>query len=384
MNAVIENAPQLRRKSSTFMQMIEFFLCVVVLWIVSIVFNFVSGGSVYGLDAILLGIVGIAFAILADLLWNLPLLFKKDQKEKGKEYLYRILHSYSFVTGLLLALLCPVGIPWWELALGAFLSIFVMKLLFGGFGKNIFNPAIFGRVFLQLSFATDMKTYIGEKPAVYDVTTGASITSTINSTNGFSVLLGKQLSLADLFFGQYYGTLGETFAFALILICIYLSIRQIIDWRVPVFYIGSIYLGSVLMFLGAGDGGWAFKDALSYTLIGGVFFGGVLCLTDPVTSPTSRSGRVIFALGSALLTLFVRLWTNAPEGVAYSILVMNALTPLLDKVIKGRTRKNLVPIILCSVLGVLIVVECLSYGLTHKIDPSTGKFIVSFLGGELR
>jgi len=373
MTAVKGFAPQIRRKQSTFSMMMEVTACLLLVYLVSLIFYSVKVGPEYGLKVVFNGLSAVGFAVLADCLWYLPVLFRKDQEKKAYEYFYRIGHSYSYVSGLILVLLLPVGIQWWEIAVTALLSILVMKLCFGGFGSNILNPAVFGRVFAQLAFAKDLTTYLGTKPADFSVATGASVTGQINAANGFSAL--NSLSLGDLFLGNYRGALGETCALLLILIGIYLSVRKIIDWRVPVFYVLSLYLSFVLLFLTAGDGGWAFKDALSYTLVGGILFGGVFCLTDPVTSPTSRSGRVIFALGAALLTLLLRVYTASPEGVAYSILFLNVLVPLIDHVIKGRTRRKLVPTLTCAVLGVLLVIFSLSYGATHKIDPATLKYV---------
>lgn len=371
MQAINEFAPHTRRKESTFRQMIEFFICVSTLWIAAIIFYFVKRGALEGSMVIVNGIVSMVFAVLADILYNLPLLFdKKFEGDRLKEYIYRVVHSYSFVSGLILALLCTVGIKWWELALTSFISIMVMKLVFGGFGKNLLNPAVFGRVFAQLAFTSDLKTYVSVRPDPFTITTGASATGL---SNGVASL--HELGIVNTIIGNYFGSLGETFALLLILICVYLSVRKIIDWRVPVFYVIPLYISFLVMFLAMGDKANSFVDALSYTLVGGILFGGVICLTDPVTSPTSRSGRVIFALLACLLTLVIRTFARNHEGVAYSIIIVNFFVPLLDKIIKGRTRKNLVPIIVASSLGVLILVVALSYGLTNPIDSVSGQFV---------
>lgn len=370
-----EFAPQMRRKSSTFTQMLEFFACVCVLWVASMIFYFVKRGALDGTMVIVNGLVSILFSVIADVLFNIPALLDKSMSgsEKMKEYGYRIIHSYSYVTGLLLALLCPIGVKWWELAVTSFGATFITKLLFGGFGQNIMNPAVFGRVFMQLAFTSDMKTYIGTKPENWDITTGASMTG---FNNGYSkIMFDKGVSFGDLLIGNYFGTLGETFAVLLVLICVYLCVRKIIDWRTPVFYIGSLYLASVIMFLCSGDSFYSFKDALSYIMVGGIMFGGVLCLTDPVTSPTSKSGRIMFALAAALVTFSVRTFARQPEAVAYSILLVNLLTPLIDKLVKGRTRQVLVPYIVMGGLSVLFIGLSVGFGLTHKIDINTGDFV---------
>ncbi|MDD5884455.1 MAG: RnfABCDGE type electron transport complex subunit D [Erysipelotrichaceae bacterium] len=372
METVIENAPQLRTKISLTQKMFEFFGCLVALWIYAIVFYSLKGTAQYnGLNAFVNGIAGILFADFADVLYHLPVLWKKDiVGNRWKEYGYRILHSYSFVTGLLVALLCTISLPWWQVGISAFVGTFFFKLLFGGFGHNIFNPAIIGRAFAQLVFASGMNAYKSEESFV---STGASLTAS-NGNGGFKGLIGNNFDFGKMFLGSYYGALGETYLLLLLIICVYLCVREIIDWRVPVFYIGSLYLAFLIAFLTMKDGQYAFADAFKYTAIGGIFFGGILCLTDPVTSPTARSGRIIFALGSAFITILLRLFTSSPEGVAYSILIMNFLTPLIDKIVKGRTRNNLVPTIVIAVLFVAVLAVGLTFGLQHTIQTD-GSFV---------
>lgn len=367
METVIEKTPHLRRKASTFLQMMYFFSALVVLWLFAIITYFVRGGATYGVKVIVLGLVSMCFSVLADCLFYLPTLFKKDVENKGREYLYQVIHSYSFVTGLVLTLLVTVGIKWWQLGLTSFLATFVMKLVFGGFGRNVMNPAVFGRVFAQLVFGSDLSKYSLIEGGTDMVTTGASITS--SSKSFVNVVNAK---FPSILLGTYNGTLGETFLLLLAAICIALVVLKVIDWRTPVFYICTIYLASVIAFLGLGDGGWAFKDALIYTAVGGIVFGGVICLTDPVTSPTSNAGRIIFALLAAFLTLLIRYFTNAKEGVAYSILIANFFVPFIDKIVKGRTKDNLRPIIIISGLGLAIIALSLTFGLTRSMDASTG------------
>lgn len=369
-----EFAPHQRSHQSTFKKMMEFFICVGIIWLCSSLFYFIKRGTLEGSTVLINGLITMAFAVIPDLIYNLPLLFKKDfEGNKFKEYLYRVVRSYSYVTGLILLLLCPIGVKWYELALTSVLTITIAKLVFGGFGKNIVNPAVFGRVFIQLVFTGDLKTYLGNKPEVFDVTTGASLNGSIEN------VVTNQLGLGNTLIGNYFGALGETFALLLIVIAIYLTIRKITDWRIQLFYIVPLYISFVIMFLCMGMGANAFKDALIYTLSGGILFGSVICMTDPVTSPTSRSGRIIFALGAALITLIIRTLTGNIEGVAYSIVIMNCLVPLIDKVIKGRTNKNTLPVIITSCLGALIILVALVHGFTANIDPVTGQVVKSIM-----
>ncbi len=378
MNPVAEFAPQVRRKSSTFSQMMEFFGCVIVLWASAIAFYWVKRGMNEGIIAIFNGLAGIGFALAIDLIWEFRLLWNKENKgRKFREYFYRVFHSYSFVSGLLVALLCPIGTPWWVVGIGASVATFVAKTVFGGFGMNIMNPAIFGRLFLQFLFSKYMVTYVGTKPDIFDVTTGASLT---NVSNGYgNIMFSDKLGFTNIVLGNYFGTLGETLFPVLAVICIYLCVRKIIDWRIPVFYIGGVFLSFVAMFLlNFDDYRYVIEDAFAYTLTGGVVFGGVLCLTDPVTSPTSKSGRIVFALVAAIFTVTFRTFGHLPEGVAYSILIANFCAPAIDKMIKGRTRRTSeakLPIVLTLGLLAILIGIGAGFGWFNPINPQTGEFL---------
>lgn len=379
MNPVQEFAPQMRRKSSTFSQMLEFFGCVVVLWIASMIFYWLKRGTGEGLIVIYNGLSGMAFAMVADILFELRVFFKKDiEGSKIREYAYRILHSYSYVSGLLVALLCTIGTPWWVVGIGAFFATFVSKTLFGGFGQNIMNPAIFGRLFIQFSFSKYMTTYVGQKPDIFDITTGASLT---NVSSGFgNFIIEDRIGWKNILMGNYFGTLGETLFPVLAVICVYLCVRKIIDWRVPVTYIGGLFLAFFMMFfINFDKHNLAPLHALEYTLTGGIVFGGVLCLTDPVTSPTSKSGRVIFALIAAILTFTFRTFAHLPEGVAYSILIANICVPAIDKYVKGRTRRtteHYTPALTALCLFAILIALAAGYGFFNPIDPETGDYLI--------
>lgn len=378
MNPVTEFAPQARRKASTFSQMMEFFGCVVVLWVAAICFYWIKRGSVEGLSALYNGLAGMVYAICVDLVWELRVVWNKEAKgHKFSEYFYRVFHSYSYVTGLLIALLCPIGAPWWVVGIGSTVATFLAKTVFGGFGMNIMNPAIFGRLFLQFLFSKYMVTYVGRKPDIFDVTTGASLTDV---SNGYgNIMFNDHLGFTNILLGNYFGTLGETLFPVLLVICVYLCVRKIIDWRVPVFYIGGVYLSFVAMFLlNFDEYRYVLQDALSYTLTGGVIFGGVLCMTDPVTSPTSKAGRIVFALLAAIFTVTFRTFGHLPEGVAYSILIANFCTPAIDKLIKGRTRRTndaKLPILLTVSLFAILIGIGAGFGWFNPIDPRTGEFL---------
>ncbi len=374
---VFEKGPHQKTRHSTQWKMNQFGLCLLILYAVAVIFYYVQGAGslnsdntpvianyVYGNRALILGAASILAGLLSDIVYHFPQLFKAENKgHRLGTYFSKIYHSYSYITSLILVLLLPIGAEWWQVAICSAFATFVCKDLFGGFGSNIVNPAIAGRVLAQLVFTSSMTTYI-EGAGGESIVTGASIT-TLVSTSGFESLY--DISLWNMFIGNYYGALGETFAIVIVICAVYLIARGIIDWRVTLFYIGSIYIASLVMFVGLGWGNYSWEAAFRYVLMGGVMFGGVFCLTDPVTTPTSRSGKIMFALGCAILTLVFRLFTNSPEGVAYSILLMNFLTPLIDRLIVGRTNRHSwiqLLVILVLFIGVLCVGLC--YGYTHE------------------
>lgn len=369
-----QNSPHLRTKNSTFKMMMEFFACCIVLWVCAMImygtyysttvdgisydFNFTRGhyAYYYVLIVFAIGMISMLGAVVADAIYYLPYFWLKEDRlklAKGEtrltKYLKKLVFNYSYVTGLLVALLLPVGTPLWIPFVISFLSIFVFKNLFGGFGANIFNPAIIGRVFAQICFASQLKTYIASdfitvKPDI--IQTGASVTTNMISGSfnaGFNMTSQSfgSISTLDLFLGKYFGSIGETLFIVLVIIAIYLCIRKIVDWRVIVTFVATFYITYLLMGLCSNKGIYSFEMAFRNLVAGGAVFGAVLCLTDPVTSPVNRTGKVIFAAGSAFITILIRLFASAPEGMAYSILVMNMLTPLIDRKVFTRTNQKM-------------------------------------------
>ena len=231
------------------------------------------------------------------------------------------------------------SISLYALGVSTFFAIFFAKLLFGGFGNNIFNPAAVGRAIV---FATFMG-------ATTDVITSATPTTVIASEFNWLVtnpemikdMMSEIGGIGKLLTGWYPGAIGETSAIIILLVGVVLSIRRVIDWRVPAVYLGSIFVlaAGIALLRGVGsyDGipGFIWYP-LVHVLTGGVVFGAVFMLTDPVTSPTSAQGRCIFALGAAIITVLIRVKANLPEGCLYSILMMNMLTPMIEKGLEGK------------------------------------------------
>lgn len=215
----------------------------------------------------------------------------------------------AIVTGLLLALNLPSGIPLYMAAIGGVFSIAVAKLLFGGIGKNIVNPAIAGRVFLLTAFPTAMTTF---KIPFSDLVSSAT------------PLSGGEQELKEVFFGVCSGTIGETSAVMLLLGGAYLLMRKVITLDIPLSFILTAFIVSLI----------AGQNPFMAISSGGIMLGAVFMATDYVTTPMTRFGKVIFGVGCGVITMYIRLFAALPEGVSYSILIMNLLTPVIDKYIK--------------------------------------------------
>lgn len=229
----------------------------------------------------------------------------------------------AVLTGLLLALILPPSISWYAASLGAIFAIIVGKQLFGGLGYNIFNPALIGRAFLVAAYPKMLTTYI--EPFSVDTISKA----TPLALRKFSQVITPA---ADLFFGNVSGSLGETSALCLILGGAYLLIRKIADWRIPAgMIITAIAVSAMFSFINPLNG-----SVLFHLFSGGFLIGALFMATDPVTTPVTKKGRYMFGIGAAALILIIRYFGGLPEGVMYSILFMNAFTPLINRYTKPK------------------------------------------------
>jgi electron transport complex protein RnfD len=357
----IEKAPHLAAARTTRKIMMEFEACLFLVFLRAVIWYFVKLGADYGIRCILIFLVSVGTSVVCDALWNLSKLRDKKDPSRFKTWIRATFDSYGFVTGTDLAMLLPVGGTLKILFIafvGAIIATFCAKCLFGGFGKNVFNPAIVGRVFVQLCFASDLKTYFAYDAAGQAVAAPTTIAAGASITT-FSANLGwtsnlQGISLLDLFLGNYRGTIGETCALALIILGIYLSVRKIIDWRIPVTFLLTFFLTALFIGVGSGLGSASFEFALRQIMLGGVLFGGIICLTDPVTAPTSRAGKMIEAALCALIVALIRYKAAAVEGVAYSILICNMLTPLIGRIIKDKSNQHL-PAKTAAITGVMVL-----------------------------
>ena len=239
------------------------------------------------------------------------------------------------VTGMLLAFVCPVQMPYWMILIGDFFAIIVVKQLFGGIGKNFLNPALAGRAVLLASYAGTMTSWVdpaaGKAPiigSVADVVTTATPLA-VMKTGDFAALTDTY-NVGNMFIGQIPGSLGEVSALALLIGGAYLIWRKVINWQTPVSYIATV---AVLTFLFPKQGSGL--EWMLYSVFGGgLFLGAFFMATDYATSPVTKKGQLIFGIGCGLFTVLIRYFGSYNEGVCYSIMVMNLLVALIDKYTK--------------------------------------------------
>lgn len=245
----------------------------------------------------------------------------------------RVKDLSAVITGLLLALVCPPNLPIWMLILGCFFAIVVAKEFFGGLGANVFNPALVGRAFMFVSFSGAMTSWIQPGNSIFDAMSTATPLKLINAKEGIAMSaseIAKTLNLSSstdlytqLILGNHAGCIGETSILLIILGFAYLLFKKVIDWRTPVtMMVTAVAITAI--------GG--INPILTLTS-GGLAFGAVFMATDYVTSPVTPKGKLIFGAGCGLITGLIRLFSGMPEGVMYSILIMNAVVPFLNKLI---------------------------------------------------
>ena len=328
------NAPYQRRKKSTLQIMIELGISLGIIWILAVVMSFVKLGIKYGLQSIFLMLTSLGTTLVCDVITTV-LKNKKDATLKQK-IPYDLVHNYSWITAMIFTLCCPVWTSYYVIIIGSIFATVIAKNVFGGFGKNIFNPAAAGRLFVLLTFDTSAPAGI----AGVDSATGATLTGVIQSQTGWlgSIALAN-FGVKDILFGTYFGAMGEVFSIALLVIGIVLAIREVINWRIPAFYLGTIAVSSILIALVLG-----FNNPGLYVLYhlcaGGAMFAAIFMFTDPVTTPTSPLGNCLIGIIGGLLTVLIRIATNNVEGVVYSIMLINTISPAIDHFITAKTNKN--------------------------------------------
>ena len=308
-NYVVSVSPHITHKDSTQTIMRDVLIALCPALIASVV--------IFGWRALLLSVVCVGTAIFWE--WGFEKLCKREST---------IGDLSAAVTGLILAMNLPVDLPLWQAAFGTLVAIVVVKQLFGGIGYNFANPAITARVVMLIAFAGSMTTWALPNFTLVDVASGASIDAASGATPLAVLGAGGEVSLLDLFVGTVGGSMGETSALALLIGFVYLLCRRVISWHTPVAFIGTVFVLALI------KGGFTF--GLAQILAGGVFLGAIFMATDYVTTPQTPWGRVIFGVGCGLITCLIRFFGNYPEGVSFSILLMNILTPYIS----GWTAKK--------------------------------------------
>lgn len=242
----------------------------------------------------------------------------------------------ALITGILLAFNVPSNLPIWIIIVGAFVSIGIAKMSFGGLGKNPFNPALVGRVFLLISFPVQMTSWPIPKPlfssAVTDAITGPTplgiVKEGLKSGETVSHLLTQIPTYAEGIIGGIGGSLGEVSVIALLIGAIYMLIKKIITWEIPAAFIGSVIIFTGILYLINPE---MYISPIFHLVTGGLALGVFFMATDLVTSPMSSKGMLIFGLGAGVITVIIRVWGAYPEGVSFAILIMNAFVPLINK-----------------------------------------------------
>ena len=270
---------------------------------------------VYGTQAFFVMAVAVVSAVVAEYLF---------QKITGRKN--TVSDGSAIITGLLLAFNLPPAVPLWVPVIGSAFAIIVVKQLFGGLGQNFVNPALAARAFLLAAFPFHMTNW-NPPGAAADAVASPTLLAEIGANPDF---LAGMSDYMDLLFHKVGGTLGETSAVALIAGGLYLIIRRVISWRIPVFYIGSFALFAFVF------GREAFFDGqvIFEVLAGGLLLGAFFMATDYATAPISPNGKIIMGIGCGFFTVLIRFYGGYPEGVSYAILLMNLLVPVIDKYVR--------------------------------------------------
>lgn len=293
---VVSSSPHIRSENNVSNIMLNVVIALIPVTLMGVYF--------FGLRALAIIIVTILSSLITEVV------FQKYRKKPVS-----LKDCSGLVTGLLLGLTLPPNLPLWMAMVGGIVSIGLGKMVFGGLGHNVFNPALVGRAFLLITFPVQMTTWITPVDAV----------SSATPLNLFK-MEGIKTGYVDLFLGNIGGSIGETSVLLIMLGGAFLLYKKIIDWRIPVGYLGSIII--IVLLLG--------QDPIFHMLSGGIMLGAFFMATDMVTTPITKAGRWVFGIGAGIILVVIRIYGGYPEGVLYSILFMNGLVPLINRYTKGK------------------------------------------------
>lgn len=243
----------------------------------------------------------------------------------------------ALITGILIAFNVPSGIPWWIIAIGSLAAVGIGKLSFGGLGSNIFNPALVGRVFLLISFPVQMTSWPVNSHSGIDGITSATPLGIIKEgiSNGIPIseISGSLPSTMDMLLGNIGGSLGEISALLLIIGGLYMLWKKVITWHIPVSVIGTVAIIATGFWLIDPE---IYINPAYHILTGGLMLGAIFMATDMVSSPMTPKGQIIYGVGIGLITISIRMFGAYPEGISFAILIMNAVTPLINNYVKPK------------------------------------------------
>lgn len=359
MKFITKVSPNLRQKQSTQRIMLELTFALLAIFVFSLCYYAFHGGIKYVMQACLLMGSAVATALITETFWA----FFTKQKIKGF-----LSTSFGWITAIILALMCPISMKPYAVIIATFMAIFFGKLVFGGFGNNIFNPAALGRAIIFAAFAgalSDVVTSV--TPTTLMATNYHWLIIDASKASGFLEQVG---GLWQMFTGWYPGSMGETSTLLILILGVILSIRKVIDWRIPLIYLGSIFVFASGIALATGMENWLWYPAF-HILTGGVAFGAVFMLTDPVTSPTVAPGRIIFAVGAAILTVLIRVNGSLPEGCLFSILIMNMLTPVIENFFNGKQNKIQKKVYIICATTFALGLGVTAYASTTMVEKAT-------------
>lgn len=305
-NLAVSSSPHLRDKSSSTTR-------IMLDVIIALLPAGVAGVYYFGVKAAILIALCVATCVAAEFLY-----------QKATHQKTTVGDLSAVVTGLLLAYNLPAGAPWWIAVIGSLIAILLVKQIFGGIGSNFMNPALAARAILFVSWGSIMSSY----PGALDAASGATPLNTLAN--------GQIPDMMNLFMGNIGGVIGETSKIAILLGGLYLLLRQVITWEIPVFFIGTTFL----CYLIQNDATFALAQILS----GGLMLGAVFMATDYVTSPVTRAGKIVFGIGCGLFLFLIRAHAKPVEGCSFAILFMNVCTPVIDRLtapkVFGEVKKR--------------------------------------------
>ena len=314
---IVAPAPHMHNPHSTQSLMRDVILALVPALLVSVV--------VYGLSVLYVTAIAVASCVVVEYLIQKYLV-------KGNPTIGNL---SAVVTGLLLAFNLPASIPWWIIVIGSVVAIGVAKMTFGGLGHNPFNPALVGRVFLLIAYPVQMTSFPEIQPVIggiADTFSGATPLAAIKS----GAMEVVDANLMTMFGGFNSGSMGELSAAALLIGGLYMLWRRVITWHIPVAVLGSMAAFAFIVALMQGGGVELYALPLFHLLAGGAMLGAIFMATDYVTSPMTPKGMIIYGVGIGVITMVIRMWGAYPEGMSFAILLMNAVTPLINKYVKPR------------------------------------------------